>query len=305
MADVDIQKLYDTLKLIIKETANKLLHYIQMYSNVLNETKNNEKLTKLAKLYIVLNYFAETDIKDIDGKINADNVNTYTEQIYGANIQRGKLDAIQSTDLQGYFPSKEIISESHARLINYITQQNSLNDEYITNITILRQENEKLKAQVRQAKQQSPPPPLLNNNNILCNYDNRDGKLWDLYTNNLIDGVQLQYNQQFNTITQITFNNTNYIIYPYTFVTINRNDNKIMNLNNKPYDDNITYESNYDRYYVARIKIYIKIIYDSSAQFIELNRQKYRQLGTFINLSNISNPIKSKSNNPFIILEKI
>lgn len=79
MEDDDIQTLYQQLQLDVRKLANKLREYIRDHKDNLNQ--NNDELIRLAKLYIVLQYFAGTDIQQIDGNINQQKINEYKQEL--------------------------------------------------------------------------------------------------------------------------------------------------------------------------------------------------------------------------------
>ena len=195
MAD-DIQNLYRELQNNVSKLAAKLKEYISDHKSELNQPEKNNELTRLAKLYMVLRYFAETDISQIDGNLNADNVNVYKEELMAdsVGIQREKLNKIESADLQKYFPSEDLIQYINMKNMQQQTELNKISNV----LTQLKSENIRLQDSQHQALAvQARPAPALSKNvyQLYCNIkeDIRQGQnysdIYNVNTGQLIHSV--------------------------------------------------------------------------------------------------------------------
>jgi hypothetical protein len=344
MDDVDIQKLYSELQNNVSKLAIKLQEYIRVHNIELNKPEKNDELIRIAKLYMVLRYFADTNISQIDGNITENNVDRYKIELMADNvgIQEVNLNAIQSADLQGYFPNREY----EKIFTNQLVQLNTLEAKFKQELENLHKENFLLKEQVQKSAQRDPvPSALLQRANrpaspqanrqlvspsppapamlqpanqrqgqaqyktVLCNIDYITHKVWNVKTGSVINNLPIQTifinNKRF-----ISQNNRQYIsngnIYQVIeeFYVFIDSDLTIKTLDNKPYDNNNIKFNNH----FGKNPVYKVTKPDIYMQYVPLNdgnNNNIKLLGNFINLTKKQHDfISSRTSKQMFVVNK-
>jgi hypothetical protein len=316
MADVDIQTLYRKLQNNVSKLAAKLKEYISDHKSELNQ--NNNELIRIAKLYMVLQYFADTNISQIDGNITENNVDRYKQELYDTGIKNEKLNAIQSADLLDYFPSRKV-------LIEFMKQFEELkkhyDQEYTGNLVLIeamKQENHILKNKVQDSQHQALAvqarlAPALSKNvyQQYCNIKEyiRQGQnysdIYNVNTGKLIHSVAGK--------ADITIKGNNkYYIYEYNniwyefqiidiFLVYIDEYHNIKTLNSYIYNQNIRYKDTLDIYAVYQTDTGIPI----NMKYVPYNNNinGINVIGFFRDITN-QKDIFSKTGKKMYVIEK-